>query len=139
MTSPSERPKLNEQKDPVPYVDTEEKPRVSRKTIERRKHIRLNGHFSAKLSRVGLYFPVGGMTDNVDQGGAFIKTKDWDDFQPHDQIVVTLFIPPSFSGQEKTIGLTGPAVVARIVVENEGVAVQFTKPFKQFESLMIRR
>jgi hypothetical protein len=126
MASPSDRTKFNEQKNPVPH--------------ERRKHNRLNRHFSAKLSRVGtvgLYFPVGGMTDNVGQGGAFIKTKHWDDFQPHDLIVITLRIPPSFSGQEKTISLTGPAVVARIVEENEGVAVQFTKPFQQFESLTI--
>ena len=75
------------------------------------------------------------MTANVSPGGALIKTKDWRAFRPNDQLVVTLFVPPSFSRQDKTISLQGAAVVCRADQKNEGVAVQFSKSLKHFERI----
>jgi hypothetical protein len=119
----------------APSFDFKRKSEVLREIAERRKSVRLSHHFSAKLSKVGLHLPVNGVTENVSPGGAFIKTKDWREFRFHDQIVVTLFIPPTFSGQVKNIGLKGSAVVLRRVEKNDGVAVQFSTPFRQFERL----
>jgi hypothetical protein len=54
-------------------------------------------------------------------------------FKIHDRIILTLFLPPSFSGQETTIGLQGSAQIVRLVEDNEGVAVKFSGPLKQFK------
>lgn len=101
--------------------------------VERRKHKRKVHHFQSSLYKLELYSAANGVTANVSPGGALIKTRDWHAFQPQDQVVVTLLIPPSFSGQDKTISLQGAAVVARVDQENEGVAVQFSNSLKQFE------
>lgn len=100
---------------------------------ERRKNVRLNRHFSAKFCKVGVYFPIDGVTENIGPCGAFIKLNDLHAFQLHDQIILTLFIPPSFSGQEETIGLQGPARIVRLSGDNQGVAVKFSRSIKQFE------
>lgn len=113
--------------------DTQESTQILGELAERRRHVRLSHHFSAKFCKVGLYFPVEGVTENVGPCGAFIKLNDLDALQLHDQIILTLFIPPSFSGQEKTIGLQGPGRIIRLVGDNEGVAVKFSRPLKQFE------
>ena len=113
--------------------DTQKSTQVRGELAERRKQVRLSHHFSAKFCKVGLYFPVEGVTENVGPCGAFIKLNDLHAFQIHDQIILTLFLPPSFSGQEKTIGLQGSARIIRLVGDNEGVAVKFSKPLRQFE------
>ncbi|NIU83277.1 MAG: hypothetical protein GWN64_07295 [Candidatus Thorarchaeota archaeon] len=112
---------------------TQERTQILGELAERRRHARLSHHFSAKFCKVGLYSPVEGVTENVGPFGAFIKLNELHAFQLHDQIILTLFIPPSFSGQEKTIGLQGPARIIRLVGDNEGVAVKFSRPLKQFE------
>ena len=103
--------------------------------LERRKHIRKAYQFQSSLFKLELYSPTKGVTVNVSPGGVLIKTKDCRAFGPNDQLVVTLFIPPSFSGQDKTISLQGAGVVCRVDQENEGVAVQFSKSLKQFERI----
>ena len=113
--------------------DTQESTQIQEELAERRKNVRLNHHFSAKFCKVGVYFPVEGVTENVGPCGAFIKLNDLHAFQLHDQIILTLFIPPSFSGQEETIGLQGPARIIRLIGDNDGVAVKFSRPLKQFE------
>jgi hypothetical protein len=100
---------------------------------ERRKTVRLNRHFSAKFCKVGVYFPIDGVTENIGPCGAFIRLNDLHAFQLHDQIILTLFIPPSFSGQQETIGLQGSARIVRLTGDNEGVAVKFSRPLRQFE------
>jgi hypothetical protein len=102
---------------------------------EKRKHVRLKRYFKARLSKVGVSYPIEGNTENVSQGGAFIKTKDWHSFRPNDKTIVTVYLPPIFTGQDATIGLQGTALVSRVDEENEGVAVQFLKNFKQFERI----
>lgn len=119
----------------VPAVDFKRRSELWREIAERRKSVRLSHHFSAKLSRVGLHFPVGGVTENVGPCGALIKLNEVHAFQLRDQIILTLFIPPSFSGQEKTICLLGPARIIRLVGDNERVAVKFSKPLKQFQKI----
>jgi hypothetical protein len=126
-------PKFKEKRNLVPSVDFKRRSELWREVAERRKSVRLSRHFSAKLSRVGLYFPIEGVTENVGPCGAFIKLNELHAFQLRDQIILTLFIPPSFSGQEKTIGLQGPARIIRLVGDNQGVAVKFLRPLKQFE------
>lgn len=106
---------------------------MSMKNPNRREHIRKVHHFQSSLFKLGLYSPAAGMTENLSPGGAFINTRDWHAFQARDQVVVTLFIPPSFSGQERTISLQGAATVARVDQKNKGIAVQFETTLKQFE------
>jgi hypothetical protein len=102
---------------------------------DRRVHPRLSQHFDAKLSKRGLKKSIGGVTDNLGQGGAFIKTDNWNAFQIHDQTIVTFYMPPTFTGSDSAIGLQGPAVVIRIYSKKEGVAVQFDKIFRLFERI----
>jgi hypothetical protein len=113
--------------------DTQESTQTQGGLAERRRNVRLNRHFSAKFCKVGVYFPVEGVTENIGPCGAFIKLNDLHAFQLHDQIILTLFIPPSFSGQKETIGLQGPGRIIRLIGDNEGVAVKFSRPLKQFE------
>ena len=104
-------------------------------TRDKRKHIRLQKHFRAKLSKEGAPDSIEGNTENVSQGGAFIKTKDWQSFKPNDKTTITVFLPPFFTGQDGTIGLQGSGIISRIDEENEGVAVEFLENFKHFERI----
>jgi hypothetical protein len=125
--------KFKEKKDLVPSIDFKRRSEVLCEIAERRKSVRLSHRFSVRFCKVGLYFPIEGVTENVGPCGAFIKINELHAFRLRDQIILTLCIPPSFSGQEKTIGLQGPARIIRLVGNNEGVAVKFSRPLKQFE------
>ena len=125
--------KLREQDYFAAPDDTQERPQILGELAERRKQVRLSRRFSVRFCKVGLYFPVEGVTENIGPCGAFIKLNDLHSFQLHDQIILTLSIPPSFSGQKTTIGLQGSAQIIRLVGDNEGVAVKFTGPLNQFE------
>ena len=116
----------------VPY-DIQERPQTLGELADRRRNVRLSRRFSVKFCKMGLYFPIEGVTENIGPFGAFIKLNDLHSFQLHDQIILTLSIPPSFSGQDTTIGLQGSARIIRLVGDNEGVAVKFSGPLKQFE------
>jgi hypothetical protein len=102
---------------------------------DRRKHARVTHCFRAKLAKTGLPDGVEGETENLSQGGAFVRTSDWRSFQVNDRAVLTLFLPPAFSGQDATIGLRGAAIVTRTDEEKEGVALQFVRSFRQFERI----
>jgi len=104
-------------------------------TSDKRKQVRIKQHFKAKLSKEGMASSLEGITATVSQGGAFIKTKDWNSLQTNDKTVITVYLPPVFTGQDVTIGLQGSAVISRIDEDNEGVAVEFLKNFKQFERI----
>lgn len=54
---------------------------------------------------------------------------------PYASVVLTFYLPPNFTGQNKTIALRGDAVITRIDQENEGIAVEFIKTFKEFERI----
>jgi hypothetical protein len=113
--------------------DTQERTQILGELADRRRNVRLSRRFYVRFCKVGLYFPVEGVTENVGPCGALIKLNDLHTFQIRDQIILTLFIPPSFSGQETTISLQGSAQIIRLVGVNEGVAVKFTGSLKQFE------
>ena len=113
--------------------ETRESPQILGKLAERRRQARLSHRFAVRFCKVGLYFPIEGVTENFGPCGAFIKVNQLHAFQLHDKIILTLSIPASFSGQEKTISLQGPARVIRLAADNEGVAVEFSRPLRQFE------
>jgi len=105
-------------------------------SLERRKDKRLSLHFPAMFhSRTKLDFPIEGVTENLSQGGAFIKTMNWEAFKINGRAIVTLLLPPIFSGHDETIGLQGKAVVTRIDQANEGIGLQFMNSFKQFHRI----
>ena len=100
---------------------------------DRRKHPRLRQNFQVKLSTHGFGFSIEGTSVDISQGGAFIKTKNWRSFKVDDQAVIAVYLPPEFTGQNKTIGLQGRAVIARVDQEQEGIGLIFIKYFRQFE------
>jgi hypothetical protein len=113
--------------------DIQESTQTLGKLADRRRNVRLSRRFSVKFCKEGLYFPVEGLTENIGSCGALIKLNDLHAFQIRDRIILTLFLPPSFSGQETTIGLRGSAQIVRLVGDNEGVAVEFRGTLKQFK------
>jgi len=111
----------------------QERPQILGELGERRRNARLSRRFSVRFCKEGLYFSVEGVTENIGPCGAFIKVNDLHAFEIRDRIILTLFLPPSFSGQETTIGLRGSAQIVRLVGDNEGVAVEFTGSLRQFK------
>lgn len=116
----------------APY-DIQERSHFLGELADRRRNVRLSRRFSVRFCKEGLYFPVEGVTENIGPCGALIKLNDLHAFQIHDQIILTLFLPPSFSGQQRTIRLQGSAQIIRLVGDNEAVAVEFTGSLKQFK------
>ena len=96
---------------------------------DRRNHMRAQQQLSAKLSRMGLYSPITGVTENVSKDGAFIKIKEAHALQPHDQIIVTFFLPPDLTGRPKTVGLQGAAIIQRVDHERGGIGLKFITGF----------
>ena len=106
---------------------------MSRRLRESRKYLRLDRSFEVSLHKVGVHASFAGCTENISQGGAFIRTKDWGAFQKKDQALVTFHLPPDFTGQQVDIRLLGVACVIRIDEESEALGVQFNKRLRQFE------
>ena len=117
----------------VTSYDIQKRPQILGELGERRRNVRLNRRFSVRFCKEGLYFPVEGVTENIGSCGALIKLNNLHAFQTHDRIILTLFLPSSFSGQETTIGLRGSAQIIRLVGDNEGIAVEFKGSLKQFK------
>lgn len=106
------------------------------KTLDRRKDKRIGRQFPAMLlCRTDSSLSIEGESENLSQHGAFIRTKNWHALHAQDRAIVTFFLPPEFTGQDRTIGLQGEAVITRIDQENEGVGLQFLKGFKHFEQV----
>jgi hypothetical protein len=105
--------------------------------LDHRKSPRIQQNFQVRFLKKGLELSLDGMTLNLSQKGAFIKTKHWRSFQAGEPAVFTFYLPPNFTGQNKTVGLQGSAVVTRIDQENEGVGIEFIKNLKQFEPVSI--
>ncbi len=107
-----------------------------RKTDERQLP-RMTQNFQVKLRKKGQDFSLEGRSVNIGQGGAFIKTEHWRSLQVDNRAVLTFLLPPEFTGQSHVISLQGSAVVTRVDQENESVAVEFVKSFRQFEPIRI--
>ena len=101
-------------------------------THDRRAHARVGHRLFTKFSKASLYTPVEGVTENISQGGALVKTDGWEAFHPRESVIVTFFLSPDLSGQGKTMGLQGEGIVARVDREGTGVGVQFASGFDQF-------
>jgi hypothetical protein len=107
------------------------------KAFDQRKSPRIPQRFQVKFLKHGFDLTLEGITANVSQKGAFVRTQHWRSLQTGDPAVFTIFLPPDFTGQDKIVGLQGAAVVARIDQENEGIGVEFVKSLKQFEPVKV--
>ena len=102
---------------------------------ERRRHVRIHRQFVTQIFTPRSDYETQGVTENISQGGAYIKVEDWHAFQIGDQTVITFFLPPSFTDRDKTIGLRGEAEVKRVDQQNEGIALEFSRYFQEFEKI----
>jgi pSer/pThr/pTyr-binding forkhead associated (FHA) protein len=102
---------------------------------ERRRYVRINRQFVTQIFTPRSDHEIQGVTENISQGGAYIKVEDWRAFQTGDQTVTTFFLPPSFTDRGKTIGLRGEAEVKRVDQQNEGIALEFSRHFQEFEKI----
>ena len=102
---------------------------------DRRKNPRVRVRFPTKLNKVGLTHPIEAVTENVSQGGAYIKTKDWNALEPTEKALITFYFPASFTGQEEIIALQGEVLINRIDPKREGIALQFVKTLRQFDRI----
>ena len=107
------------------------------RTSDQRKSPRIRQNFHVKFLRKGVDHALEGMTANLSQKGAFIRTRHYRSFQVGDPGELTFFLPPDFTGQNKTVGLQGNAVITRIDQDNEGIGVEFVKSLKQLERVTI--
>jgi hypothetical protein len=103
--------------------------------FRQRKHPRIRRQFPVSLLNGNLNLPVQGVTSNLSRQGALIRVEDFHLFRPGRLTVVTIFLPPYFTGQDRFIGLQGEATILRIDGANKVIAVEFRKPLKQFEPI----
>jgi tetratricopeptide (TPR) repeat protein len=104
-----------------------------RELSHNREYMRCSGYFPARLSKSEKTGHISGITENISQVGTFIKTKDWKSFRTDDQVSIAISLPSVFSEQNATIDMEGRGIVTRVDEENEGVAIQFMRTFKQFK------
>lgn len=102
---------------------------------ERRKHVRIQRQFEARLFNAKCERETEGLTENISQGGVYVRTKDWQSFKAGDQAIVTMFLPPIFTDRDKIFGLRGNAIVRRVDRGNEGVALEFSRDLREFEKV----
>ena len=99
---------------------------------KRQDNLEFQHKSQVELFKEGLDFPIEGMTENISQKSAFIKTKDWRSFQVGDSTILRFILSSDY-----TAGFQGEATVQGIDQENEGVMVEFVRSFKQFEPVSI--
>jgi hypothetical protein len=102
---------------------------------ERRRHVRISRQFITRIFTPRSDYETQGVTENISQGGAYVKVEDWRPFQTGDQTVITFILPPSFTDRGKTVGLRGEAEVKRVDQQNEGIALEFGRYFQEFEKI----
>ena len=107
------------------------------KAPDRRKYPRLRQHFEVRIFKSGVNYSLEGRSTNVSQGGAFVKVKNWRSFWVYEQTIIAFSLPPEYTGQGNTIFLQGEAIVTRIDKKNGGIAITFTRNFRQFEPVIL--
>ncbi len=122
----------------IQLTDTEKKIQDFKELQHKRQYMRCSGHFPAKLANAETGISISGVTENISQVGTFIKTSDWHAFRANDQVSVAISLPSILSDQIATIDMEGPGIIARVDEENEGVAIQFMRNFKQFKRVTER-
>jgi hypothetical protein len=103
------------------------------KVWEKRKFKRVDCNFVVTLFDEGLNLFVHGVTADLSRCGAFVQIQPFDFFGLGTPLTITVFLPPKFTGQDKTVRLQGEAVILRIDEAHKGVAVTFRKPLRQFK------
>ena len=116
----------------IAIAETEESSRGFIEGYENRTHMRQSCHFPVRITREGMGDTIRGVTENLSQIGAFIKTKNLSDFKINDEVGLFIFIPSLFSARYKSVGMQGAGIITRVDQENQGVAVQFRTNFKEF-------
>jgi hypothetical protein len=117
------------------YSPTVKSPNVM-ETFDHRENRRIRRNFPVKLLMKGTdNISIEGMTIKLRQGGALIKLNSRLSFQAHPQAVLTFFLPPDFTGQNKTIVLQGDAVITGIDQENKRMEIEFIKTFRELERI----
>lgn len=106
------------------------------RSFDQRKNPRIRQGFKVKFLKQGLDLTLEGITADLSQKGAFVKTRHWRSFQAGDPAVFTFFLPPDFTGQSKMVGLQGSAIISRVDQENEGLGIEFIKSLKQFDPVV---
>ena len=105
------------------------------KVCEERKFKRVRCNFMVTLLDEKQNLFVQGVTVNVSQNGALVRTNTYYSFQAGTPSTVTVFLPPEFTGQDKIIRLQGEAVISRIDEANRAIAVEFRKALRKFERI----
>ena len=95
--------------------------------------MRCSGNFPAKLANKKTGVSIDGVTENISQVGAFIKTRNWSAFRTNDPVSVAISLPSILSDQIANVDMEGPAIIAGVDEDNEGIAIQFMRSFRQFE------
>ena len=101
---------------------------------DNRRHTRLSKRFQTVARIMRTSAQVLGTTENLSQGGAFITSPSWSDFQVDDQTEIEFFLPPTFTGQKDILILKGPGTVKRVDEDRLGIALVFQKKLKAFEA-----
>jgi len=100
---------------------------------ESRTAMRHSCHFPVRITKQDMDTAIRGVTENLSQIGAFIKTKDLSAFKVNDKAVVAFLLPRSFSKLDVVVGLEGTAKIARIDQVHGGIGLRFTKEFRHFK------
>lgn len=117
------------------YLPKVKSPNVM-ETFDHWKNRRIRRNFPVKVLMKGTdNLSIEGMTVNLSQGGAFIKVNKRLSFQALAPAVLTFFLPPDFTGQDKTIMLQGDVVITGVDEEKKGMEVEFIKTFREFERI----
>ena len=104
-------------------------------SLDNREFMRISSQLPAELS-MGTFGPrVTGMTENLSQIGAFIKTKEWHKFAVNDQASVCITLPSLLSPHGLPTSVHGTGLVARIDAVNEGVGVHFSGSIHRFKRM----
>jgi hypothetical protein len=107
--------------------------------IDRRRYARLNQEFPVKARVLGTPVEVEGVTLDVSQGGAFIVSLSWSAFHSNDQTEIQFSLPPTFTGQERSLFLEGPGIVARVDGDRLGIAVEFLQELRTFKVIQAEK
>lgn len=101
--------------------------------FERRRWPRLLTVFGVKIARTGQTSEIEAVTRDISQGGALILTPHWRTFTPDERADLRFFLPPDFTGQSRTLILTGAGVVRRLDGSNNAIAVEFLRRLGAFD------
>jgi hypothetical protein len=100
-----------------------------------REFMRISSHLPAELA-AGTFGPrITGVTENLSQIGAFIKTKEWHKFAVNDQVSVCITLPSLLSPHGVPTSVEGTGLIARIDPANEGVGVHFSRSLNRFKRI----